>query len=866
MSIRVALNHRTTYEYDRLVAIFPQIVRLRPAPHCRTRIVSYSLKALPKKQFVNWQQDPHGNFLARFVFPDKAREFSIEVDLVAEMTVINPFDFFLEPSAEHYPFRYEPWLAEELKPFLATLPVERRLRDLLDELNRVNTRSVEFLVGLNRAVHERIKYVIRMDPGVQTPQQTLTVGSGSCRDSAWLLVQMLRNLGIAARFVSGYLIQLAADVSPLDGPAGPDRDFTDLHAWAEVYLPGAGWIGLDPTSGLLAGEGHIPLACTPEPASAAPVFGTVEPCESKFGFTMTVSRIHEDPRVTKPYSEEQWREIESLGHSVDGELEAGAVRLTMGGEPTFVSIDDMDGAEWNTTAVGPNKRKLAADLIRRLQRRFAPGGLLHHGQGKWYPGESLPRWAFSCFWRRDGEPIWSDIGLIADEREDYGYGPKEAQQFVSTVARRLGVSPELAIPAYEDVWHYLWNERRLPTNVDQLESKLDDPEDRARLAKVFQQGLDHVVGYALPLRPERTPEESRWVSSPWLFRREHMFLSPGDSPMGFRLPLDSLPWSAPGDQQYGEPLDPFAPRGPLPKTSDCGPTRQAFHSGTLPEPAAIGSHLLTPNAHRERTPAQAVRLSAVRGSLATSATLSATEIDVSEVGEMNGNGHVVVGQRQPSVRADDDTAVGRSATGIVRTALCVQPRNGRLHVFMPPVIELEDYLELVTAVEATAAELSLPVMIEGYPPPHDQRLNHLKVTPDPGVIEVNVHPVHNWDELVKITTGLYHDARQTRLGTEKFMLDGRHTGTGGGNHVVLGGPTPADSPFLRRPDLLRSLVAYWNNHPSLSYLFSGIFVGPTSQSPRVDEARHESLYDLEIAFNQIPDPTGLLGHQIGNAG
>jgi uncharacterized protein (DUF2126 family)/transglutaminase-like putative cysteine protease len=853
MPIRVALNHKTRYEYDRPVTLYPQIVRLRPAPHSRTPVASYSLKVLPKNHFVNWQQDPHGNYLARFVFPEKAREYSIEVDLIAEMTVVNPFDFFLEPSAEEYPFRYESWLVEELKPFLAAQPIERRLSDFLGDVNRTKTRSVDFLVNLNRQLHERIKYVIRMDPGVQKPEETLALGSGSCRDSAWLLVQILRNLGLAARFVSGYLIQLTADVKPLDGPAGPPHDFTDLHAWAEVYLPGAGWIGLDPTSGLMAGEGHIPLACTPEPASAAPVTGAIEPCESQFNFAMTVSRIHEDPRVTKPYTESQWQTIEALGHRIDAEFEAGAVRLTMGGEPTFVSIDDMDGAEWNTAAVGPTKRKLAADLIKRLQRRFAPGGLLHYGEGKWYPGESLPRWAFSCYWRRDGESVWSNPDLIADERTSYGYGQAEASAFVASLAAKLGVAAEMAIPAFEDVWHYLWKERRLPTNVDPLDSKLDDPEARARLAHVFQQGLDRVVGYALPLRRERTPYGPRWQSGPWFFRREHMFLIPGDSPMGFRLPLDSLPWAAPGDRQFGEPLDPFAPRAPLPSASEF--SRQRREAATPHGWPGL-----------DRREAPATPQSTYAGSTVAQATATVVRIPslhsrgIGPTPEENGfhaeNGHsTALVHETVSVLAasGSDSPFTTHPSPLVRTAICVEPREGRLHVFMPPLVYLEDYLALVAAVEETASELSLPVAIEGYSPPPDHRLNHLKVTPDPGVIEVNVQPAHNWDELVKTTTGLYHDARQSRLGTEKFMLDGRHTGTGGGNHVVLGGPTTADSPFLRRPDLLRSLLAYWNNHPSLSYLFSGIFIGPTSQSPRVDEARHESLYELETAFQQIPE-------------
>ena len=439
MPIRVALNHKTEYHYDRPVAIFPQTVRLRPAPHCRTPILSYSLKVQPEKQFVNWQQDPHGNFLARFVFPDKSQKLSIEVDLVAEMTVVNPFDFFLEPSAETFPFGYDPVLAEELKPFLATTPLGPHHTALLASIDRTKTRSVDFLVMLNNLLHDRIKYVIRMDPGVQTCEETLGLNSGSCRDTAWLLVQTLRNLGLAARFVSGYLIQLTADIKSLDGPAGPAHDFTDLHAWAEVYLPGAGWIGLDATSGLWAGEGHIPLAATPEPASAAAVTGAVDPCEATFSFAMSVSRIHEDPRVTKPYTEEQWQRIEALGHRVDADLETGNVRLTMGGEPTFVSIDDMDGPEWNTLALGKNKRLLAGDLTTRLRKRFAAEGLLHTGQGKWYPGEPLPRWALACYWRKDGQPIWHDARLLADDRTNYGYGDGEARMFIAALAGRLGV-------------------------------------------------------------------------------------------------------------------------------------------------------------------------------------------------------------------------------------------------------------------------------------------------------------------------------------------------------------------------------------------------------------------------------------------
>ena len=799
MAIHVALSHTTRYRYDRPVSLSPHVVRLRPAPHCRTPILSYSLTVAPRTQFLNWQQDPHGNYQARVVFPEKTRELAVDVDLVAELSVINPFDFFLESSAETYPFVYEPRLAKDLAPFLdAAAPIGPRLCDLLKRVDRRRRQTMDFLVDVNQQLSKDIKYVIRLEPGVQAPEETLALRSGSCRDTGWLLVQILRNLGLAARFVSGYLIQLVPDVKSLDGPSGAAADFTDLHAWAEVYLPGAGWVGLDPTSGLLAGEGHLPLAATPDPFSAAPITGAVDECESTLEHEMHVRRIHESPRVTKPFTDEQWLAIDALGHRVDAALAAADVRLTMGGEPTFVSIDDMDGDEWNTTALGQKKRELAGVLLRRLKQQFAVGGLLHYGQGKWYPGESLPRWALGCWWRRDGEAIWRDEGLIADETTTYGHGDREARRFITALAEILRIDSAHVIPAHEDVWYYLWKERRLPTNVDPLKSELEDREERARLARIFEQGLGSTVGYVLPLRrlDADIGAAPRWVSGPWFLRSEHLFLIPGDSPIGYRLPLDSLPWVAPEDYPHLYEPDPLADRPPL-------PARQAF-----------------------------LRSESAAGGTRKAFGPASTRVPIVE---------------QVAPRPGD------SAKGIVRTAVSVEARHGRLHVFMPPVNTIEDYLDLIAAIEDTAASLGTPVIIEGTPPPHDPRLNHFTVTPDPGVIEVNLHPAAGWTELVDHTTTLYEDARLSRLGTEKFMLDGRHTGTGGGNHIVVGGPTPADSPFLRRPDLLRSLVSYWHNHPSLSYLFSGLFIGPTSQHPRVDEARNDSLHELEIANALIPD-------------
>ena len=845
MSIHVALHHRTHYRYDRPVALGPQIVRLRPAPHSRTRILSYSLRVAPDKHFINWQQDPQSNYLARLVFPERTREFLVEVDLVAEMAVLNPFDFFLEPPAERFPFVYDKALDHELAPFLQRLPptpvfakylgvLKRELlpasgrphpasgagseiANLKSAIQDPRPRTIDFFVAVNQRLWRDIRYLIRLEPGVQTPEETLQTASGSCRDSAWLLCQLFRHFGLATRFVSGYLIQLTADVKSLDGPSGPAQDFTDLHAWCEVYLPGAGWVGLDPTSGLLAGEGHIPLACAPDPSSAAPITGVVDECECEFRHDMRVTRIFESPRATKPYTEEQWREIESLGHQLDAELKRSDCRLTLGGEPTFVSIDDMDGAEWNTLALGPTKRRRADDLMKRLKRCFTTGALLHYGQGKWYPGESLPRWSFAAYWRKDGQPVWLNEALFADESKHYGFTERRAEEFIYALAERLACGADWIMPAFEDVWYYLWKERRLPTNVDPFQSNLKNEEDRARLAKIFEQGLDKIVGYALPLQRQAGPGGPFWFSGPWFFRPERCYLIPGDSPIGLRMPLDSLPHVTATDYPYLNEQEPFEDRPPLP------PRPEKDLQKYFP---------------RE--------------------WLEARGLAAGEAGRLTQG----VRQQRPSLQEISPElfrapARGESAAWIVRTALCVEPRQGRLHVFMPPARTLEDYLSVVTAVEDTAELLDTPVIIEGYTPPFDPRLNVLKVTPDPGVIEVNIHPAHSWDEMVHNTEILYEEARRARLGTEKFMLDGRHTGTGGGNHIVIGGPTPADSPLLRRPDLVRSLVAYWQNHPSLSFLFSGQFIGPTSQSPRIDEARNDSLYELELAFRELDRQLGV---------
>ena len=770
--MRLLIQHRSYYGYDEPTNIGPHTLRLHPASHAKANVETYTL-ACEQADRIQWTRDPYGNQVAQVTFePGKTFDgYAIDVELTVEIRPVNPFDFFIDERVEEFDgFEYPEEYLRELRPFMAmdapAMETGSKFKELLAQVPREG-RTVDVVVEANRLVNQAVDYVIREEPGVWTPEETLDNGRGSCRDSGLLLVGILRELGFAARFVSGYLIQVKDEGMLPDLPKGLDHDVVDLHAWAECYLPGAGWVGLDATSGLLCSEGHVPLASAATPALAAPLYGSVRAAD-KVEFSMKVARLGHEASPTNPYSDEEWAGLKAAGKAVDDKLAAAGITVTMGGEPTFNAREDVDMPEWNGDALGPSKWTHGLQLVDELRDRLFPGGLVQHRMGKWYPGESMPRWALDTYGRKDGERIWADV-------DDAGWTASlsDAERFAKAFALRLGVGDKL-VTAFEDPWHFLHEEAKVPTDQDPLVADLDDPEERRRLARVLNRGLRTPAGFVLPL----VRQGQTWFSDTWEFRRGHLFLVPGESPLGLRLPLQSLlgtPWPIVVPEEAYEP-DPRS-KDPLDEDEE---VHQAF-------------------------------------------------IPVAPAGNANYGVH---------------------------TALCVEFR-GHLHdgrpelfVFLPPTETQQDWLDLVAMVDEIRQQLQVPVILEGYPPPRGNLLRRMSVTPDPGVLEVNIYPTSTSHEYVELMEEVYDAALHSGLHTEKYMLDGRQQGSGGGHHLTLGGTTPLRSLFVQRPDVLASLVTFIQHHPSLSYLFTGLFVGPTSQAPRVDEGRHEALYELEIALKR----------------
>jgi uncharacterized protein (DUF2126 family) len=803
--VRVLIQHRSRYRYPRPARLGPQVIRLRPADHARASVERYALAIEPEHR-LHWQRDAHGNHLARVTFRagQETQELALLVELAVDIRPINPFDFFVDERAKALPFHYPDRLDGELAPFLDTGdPAYRMGRQATALAAELPARgdTVTVIVELAQAVARRIAYVIRDEPGVWTPEETVSAGRGSCRDSAVLLVALLRARGVAARFVSGYLVQLADEGMIPDEPRGVARDVVDLHAWAEAYVPGAGWVGLDGTSGLLCGEGHIALAATASPAHAAPIEGTSDVAATAVHFEAVIQRLGHEARPTAPYPEEVWRELLAAGERADAALATAGLEVWIGGEPTFTARAgqaraDAAGAaadEWEGGALGADKWARGRALAAQLRDRLAPGAAVLHRMGKHYPGESLPRWALDVIGRRDGAPLWParqlrPSGELAD-----------ARRLGERIAAALGVAPALH-PAYEDPWEVLRAEARLPADADPRAARHDDPEERRRLAALLGRGIDRPVGFALPLGGGA----GGWRTEAWRLRRGHVFLLPGDSPLGLRLPLTSVIGGAP-PVTWGD-----APALPDPRRAD---ELAGERAGDRDRDGRDGAE----RAERAASPAA----QAARAGLA-------------------------LPPPPPALAA----LAGDAVLGL-RTALAIEPRDGQLWVFLPPVARGEDFAALVTAVDAARTALELDVHLEGYPPPPAAELARFAVTPDPGVLEVNLPPVASCAEAAALHEAVFEAALASGLTAERYLLDGRAAGSGGGNHITIGASRPERSPWLARPELLASLVTFAQHHPSLSYLFTGLFVGPTSQAPRVDEARHDALYELELALPRL---------------
>lgn len=805
--MRLLIQHRSLYHYPEPAHLGPHILRLRPADHASATIENYSL-SVEQARWLNWMRDPYGNRIARATFDPETpiERLDVLIELSVEIKPVNPFDFFIEETAEHFPFGYPIALQRELAPFLDTRPKAVETGPLFEDFYAglaKEGRTIDVIVATNLAVNTRIKYVIRNEPGVWTPEETLANGRGSCRDSAMLLSAVLRRMGLAARFASGYLIQVTDEGMLPDLPKGLDHDVVDLHAWTEVYIPGGGWIGLDPTSGLLCSEGHIPLACASEPSLAAPIDGTTTVSSDSIDFSMQVARLGHEPRPTMPYEEPVWESMLEVAREADARIQKQNVTLTMGGEPTFNSRLYPDAPEWNGDALGPTKWTQGLTLATELRQRFTPGGVLLHRMGKHYPGESLPRWALDIYGRRDGNAMWHDVDMKGRVPT-----PADAEALIHEIKRRLGVDGRIAT-AYEDPWHFLDQEARVPVDVDPMQADLKDGEERRRLARVLNRGMQTPAGYALPLGRSTM---STWMSGDWAFRRGHLFLIPGDAPLGLRLPLDSIAGIA-FPLTVLEEAYPPDPRVERPKTEH---EDDDIDADTDSEDGEGG----------------------------TSATKKAKRRASDPLLDSDARG-----QAHRWVAPPSTTKWG------MRTAICCEVReyhgSTTLFTFLPPLPSASDFIELVETIDAAANALGLNVVLEGYPPPKSRLLTSLVVTPDPGVLEVNMPVTDNIDEYVQALNTVYEAALYSGLHTEKYLDDGRQAGSGGGHHLTVGGPTPLTSPFLQRPALLGRLLSFVQHHPSLSYMFTGLFVGPTSQAPRIDEARHDSLYELELAIGQL---------------
>jgi len=764
MSARVAIVHHIEQSFDRPVRLSTHWLRLRPAPETRARVTAYSLELDAEPHFLNWLRDPFENHLARLDLPEPLVRLGITVEVLADLEPVNPFDFLAEPEAAEYPFSYQVQLRKELAPYLNSGEPTPRLQSWFETLDRARTSTVERLTITNQRVHAFAQHPVSGAAGQLDLEALLARGTGTCWELAWLLTLSLRDLGLAARFTCGYRVVLAEPPGAEDG--------VSLHTWSETFVPGAGWLGLDPSTGLFTDETYIPLACAPDPMLVLPIVGSREVCQETRVESVQLRRL-EPAKSNWPYSDTQWADIHALGSYLDSDLKRLGVALGSGMSLSFVSSDPGGAPEWNTLALGPSKRFLAERLLARLQQRLAPGGALQLGQGDWYASEALPRWRLGCYFRADGQSVWRNRALLAGTGSRGSLGSAGVAAFARILARALGVPPSAVIAAYEDPLHDLWSRRLWPPEISGA-LDLDDAKFRREFAERLSETRASPAGYVLPLAWDRAA--NRFASGRWVFRRTQLYLVPGDSALGYRLPLGSL------IKDEGAMLEAQAERCPFEER------------GALPD------------------------------------------------------FHIRIDGRQQAPEAPPSDLAAHTP----RTAVCLQLRENQLCVFLPPLSHVEHYLELLAAIEAAAEAMAWGVVLEGYEPPEDHRLRRLVLEPDATVLRLHLPETQDWKSRLELLEVAYEEAFRAGLRSDRIGPDGSTIPSGGGGRLTLGGVRPADSPFLRWPDLLRGLVAYFQRHPSLSYFFAGRAIGPSGDAPRPDEGRDEACYELSIGLSCLP--------------
>ncbi|GAA4454949.1 transglutaminase family protein [Novipirellula rosea] len=815
MSMRVALSHHLSFVFHRQLNPTTLWLRLRPAPHTAAEIEAYSMKVHAEPVWLTWARDPFENHLGRLDLPEPFSRVGFDVEFIADLVPFNPFSFFVEPFANDYPFEYPEQLRKELIPYLHQEPCGDAFTGWLAGLDRTPRYLVEYLTLLNNEVHDRLK--VYPSSGVKpNPLDTVIEnGGGSPQDLAWVLTQSLRSLGLAARFTSGYLITLATDS---DGNVSDDdsADVARIHAWSEVFIPGAGWIGLDPSLGIFTAEHHVPLASAPDRFRTLPLVGIKEQWVESSRDEVKLRRLK--PRApSKLLSETHWRDIVATGRFVDETLSKQQLALCSSAEVNFIydsSAPSSESAATTATST-PIDREVAEQLLERLKAKWAAGGAVHIGQGEHYRGESSARWRMTCCYRTDGHPLWCNEERSASCRHGaQDVTVKDAHQFACTLANGLAVNADFVIAAHEDRLYQLWSDSS-QLNMLPDSDELKDPLRRQRLAERLSAPQSAPTGYVLPLRWD--PIRNRWSSGKWEFRRAGLFLLPGDFAMGFRLPLGSL------SKLATEPDD------------------------IATEPSQFEEKALLPQIYGEASARQTV--------------ISPLQ-DAPEVVDSGKNG------RAP------------------RTALCVEARDNAIHVFLPPIHFVEHYVELIAVIQATAQQLQLPVVLEGYDPPQDQRLKRFVIEPDRNRVRLVLPAASSWQQQCELYETAYAEAKAVGLVPESGLsednddvvhlaeLDEEKVQRASSNTALtLGGPTPSSSPFLNHPQLLRSLISYWQNHPCLSYLFSGTQIGPSGNAPRPDEGRDDALYELGIALERFPVtdsphlwlPDRLLRHLLADA-